>query len=53
MTELGLDAEGLPETCIAFELGIFCFVLFFGFFCFFLLIRKQQNYFSDTEKSSG
>jgi hypothetical protein len=42
------DAEGLTETVLhLFELRIFLF-------CFvFCLMRKRQNYFTDTEKSSG
>jgi hypothetical protein len=51
MTELGLDAEGLTETVLHLNLGLF--FIFFLFFAFSPLTRKLQNYFSDTEKSSG
>jgi hypothetical protein len=52
MTELGMDAEGLTKTVLHLNLG-FLFVSLFLFFVFSPLMRKQQNYFSDTEKSSG
>jgi hypothetical protein len=38
-------------NCIAFELGIFL-LAYSLFFVFSPLMRKRQNYFSDTEKSS-
>jgi hypothetical protein len=59
MTELGLDAEGLTESVLYFNLEIFCFVLFCFyfwviFFCFFSpLMRQQQNLFSDTNTRTG